>query len=394
MALKHLPETRHTIEQAIDLRLDLRNAHFALGEHERIFEHLSAAEPLAKALNDQRRLGRLLGYLSSHFWFVGEPDRAMDPGERALAIAEALGDLALQAEMNLRLAFVYTSRGDYDRAIALTRRNVEDLTGDLARTCWTGPLLTSVHSRYYLALCLTERGEFTEAIARGDEAVRIAETVTSTGSLAPAWISVGIPYLRKGDFPRAIAALERALGICQAADLAGLIARTAGHLGSAYALSGRLAEAMPLLNQALEHAGSNRAYEAFFTASLGEAELLAGRVEEALGLAQRALALSRERQERGEEGWVLRLFGEIHSQGDSPEVEKAEAAYRQALSRATELEMRRLLAHCHLGLGKLYRRTGWWEHSQTHLTEAAARFRDMDMRFWLEQAEAEIKGLG
>jgi tetratricopeptide (TPR) repeat protein len=387
-ALAHLPETRHTIEQAIDLRFDLRNAHFSLGERDRIFEHLSAAEPLARALNDQRRLGQLLGYLSTHFFYAGDLDRAIEPGERALAIAEALGDAAFQAEMNLRVAFVCHPRGDYGRAIALTRRNAAALTGDLARTCWTGPILTAVLSRYWLTRCLTERGEFTEAIALAQEAVRIAETVTSSGSLAGAWVAVGFPYLRKGEFPHAIAPLERALGICQAAGIAVYIARAACHLGSAYALSGRLAEAIPLLERAVEHAGRTRAEETFYIAALGEAHLLGDRLDDALALAWRALNLCRERRARGDEGWVLRLLGEIQARGGPDELENAEASYRAALARATELEMRPLLAHCHLGLGKLYRRTGSSEHVREHLNSATTMFREMEMRFWLEQAEA------
>ncbi len=43
--------------------------------------------------------------------------------------------------------------------------------------------------------------------------------------------------------------------------------------------------------------------------------------------------------------------------------------------------MRPLVAHCHLGLGKLYRRTGKREPAQEHLTIATAMYREMDMRF-------------
>ena len=53
--------------------------------------------------------------------------------------------------------------------------------------------------------------------------------------------------------------------------------------------------------------------------------------------------------------------------------------------------MRPLVAHCHLGLGKLYRRTGKREQAQEHLTTATTMYREMDMTFWLEQAEAEMR---
>jgi hypothetical protein len=56
--------------------------------------------------------------------------------------------------------------------------------------------------------------------------------------------------------------------------------------------------------------------------------------------------------------------------------------------------MRPLVAHCHLGLGKLYGRTGKREQAQEHLTTAATMYREMDMRFWLDQAVAEIARLG
>ena len=55
--------------------------------------------------------------------------------------------------------------------------------------------------------------------------------------------------------------------------------------------------------------------------------------------------------------------------------------------------MRPLVAHCHLGLGKLYRRTGDRQEAQEHLAAATTMYREMDMRFWLEQAEVEMGGL-
>jgi len=48
------------------------------------------------------------------------------------------------------------------------------------------------------------------------------------------------------------------------------------------------------------------------------------------------------------------------------------------------------VAHCHLGRGKLYRRAGKREQADEHLTTATTMYREMDMRFWLEQAEAEM----
>jgi hypothetical protein len=53
--------------------------------------------------------------------------------------------------------------------------------------------------------------------------------------------------------------------------------------------------------------------------------------------------------------------------------------------------MRPLVAHCHLGLGRIYRRTGKPEQAQEHLTIATTMYREMGMPFWLAQAEAAMK---
>jgi hypothetical protein len=52
------------------------------------------------------------------------------------------------------------------------------------------------------------------------------------------------------------------------------------------------------------------------------------------------------------------------------------------------------VAHCHLGLGKLYRRTGKRERAQEHLTTATTLYREMGMTYWLESAEVEMKEFG
>ena len=122
--------------------------------------------------------------------------------------------------------------------------------------------------------------------------------------------------------------------------------------------------------------------------------MLAGRLEEAHALAERALALARERQERGYQAYALRLLGEIAAHRAPPDVDAAAAYYRQALTLAEELGMRPLQAHCHLGLGTLYATVGQREQARTALTTAIELYRAMDMTFWLPQAEAALAQVG
>jgi tetratricopeptide (TPR) repeat protein len=153
---------------------------------------------------------------------------------------------------------------------------------------------------------------------------------------------------------------------------------------------------MPLLEEA-EQTGAamgTMGGQSLRVGYVSEAYLLAGRMEEAVQLAGRALALSRDHKERGYQAWALRLLGEIAAHQDPPEIEPAANHYQQALALAEELGMRPLVAHCHLGLGTLYAKTGQGEQARAELSTAIAMYRAMAMAFWLPQAEGALAQVG
>jgi tetratricopeptide (TPR) repeat protein len=119
---------------------------------------------------------------------------------------------------------------------------------------------------------------------------------------------------------------------------------------------------------------------------LGRAALLLGRLEEARGMADRALQYSPSHP--GFAAYALHLLGDIATHPERFDADNGEAHYRQALALAEPRGMRPLVAHCHLGRGKLYRRIGKGSEAEEHFAAATALYREMDMRFWLEQAKA------
>jgi tetratricopeptide (TPR) repeat protein len=203
---------------------------------------------------------------------------------------------------------------------------------------------------------------------------------------------IGLLSLYQGDLSRALPLIERAVGICHEADIPFLFPRMAAALGAAYTLGRRVADAEPLLRRALEQtmATETIARQAFCHLDLGEAQMLVGRLEEAHVLAERALVIARGHQERGNQAYALCLIGDIAARREPLEVEQAEARFRQALALADELGMRPLLAHCHLGLGMLYAKSGRPEQARPELSAAIALYRAMEMTFWLPQAEAAL----
>jgi class 3 adenylate cyclase/tetratricopeptide (TPR) repeat protein len=388
-ALRHLPESRATQEQAIDLRFDLRHALMRLGDIRQMLDHLRQAAILAEALDDQPRLGQVAAHMCRYCREMGDHDGAVESGRHALAIAEILGDFALQVQTNHYLGLAYYALGDYRRAMGLLRSNVESLAGDLIRERYgmTGP--PAGLSRAWLARCLAELGAFPEGLAYGAEAVRIAEAVDHPNSLIHAYLGVGFLSLRTRDLARAIPVLERGLELCRVYNIRLWFPETASALGCAYACAGRVVEALSLLEQA-EQSGAamgTMGGQALRLGYVSEAYLLAGRMQEAIQIAGRALDLSRAHKERGHEAWALRLLGEIAAHQDPPEIEPAADHYRQALALAEELGMRPLQAHCHLGLGTLYAKTGQREQARVELSTAIELYRAMEMTFWLSRAE-------
>jgi hypothetical protein len=108
--------------------------------------------------------------------------------------------------------------------------------------------------------------------------------------------------------------------------------------------------------------------------------------------AHQALDLARQQKERGEEALALHQLGVVHAHADPPDVTQAEVHYQQALALAEALGMRPLMAHCHLGLGRLYFQTGRAEQARTTLITAITLYRTMEMTFWLPQAETRTGG--
>jgi hypothetical protein len=107
----------------------------------------------------------------------------------------------------------------------------------------------------------------------------------------------------------------------------------------------------------------------------------------------RGLELAEVSGERGFEAEACHVLARTVAEGGDSELDAACLHYERASTLAAELGMGPLVAHCHFGLGKLYRRTGDAAKAGRHLTTATAMYREMGMTFWLEKADAELRGV-
>ena len=390
-ALCHLPKNRDMQEQAIDVRLSLRDAFYVLGEYEKVLPYLREAESLAEALDDPHRLGRVLAYMASYFITAAQPHQALETGHRALTLADLCQDVGLQVNARFRLSATYQGIGEYRRAITLLTENINALSGDLQYKMFDGISNQSVTSRDMLIQCYNALGQFPESMKLHAEAVKIAEAMNHPYSMISAYGPASSVYVMQGAVQQAISLLEHGRLLCQTHHIRHHYRDTLILLSLAYALSQRPAAALELLDEVIPH---RRRIVGLFVPAFIEALFLTGRVEDALTYATESLDRYSPEHSKRLRAEIFRLLGVIHAYRNPSDVGAAESHYQQALTLAEELGMRPLQAHCHRGLGTLYQQTGQAEQARTELTTAIEMYRDMEMTFWLPEMEAALAQMG
>jgi tetratricopeptide (TPR) repeat protein len=392
-ALQYLPENAATMEQGIDLRLEMRTALFLLTDYHRLLNTLQEAERLAEALDDPHRLCHVYASTALAYMQTSAHERAITTGERALTLARALGDFAHQVQANFGIGYAHFHIGAFQQAIAVGEWIMTSLPDQQIRERFSGSYLPSVMCRNLLAACLVEQGAFAEAVTYSEEGLSIAESVNLPIDLAVVYRDFGGLHLHRGELNTAMSFFERGLAISEAAEIPRLTRTLRNFLGYTYALAERHDDALPLLAQSVDEIASTSMSfnnQAFHLTLLSEAYLLVGNAQDATSLAMQALELAQSHQERRAQAWALRLHGDIAIRRHPLDNEQAETHYQQALSLATELGMRPLQAHCHRGLGTVYSRTGQAEQARAELSTAIDMYRDMEMTFWLPETETAL----
>jgi class 3 adenylate cyclase len=393
-ALSHLTDSRERLEAAVDLRLALRNALVPLRGQRAVVDLLAEAHALAEALGDARRIGWVAAYRLHALIASGDVAGAFASGERALALADQLGDLGLQVFARSVVGTACVDTGDLRRAVSLFRWGIERLLGPLARERFGTVVLGSVYTRGWAARTLAELGEFPEARDLAAEAVSLAEAADHPFSLLVGWWATGWVDLVRGALSDAIRALEHALALSRTWSIMLYLPNLIPALARAYAGAGRREDAESLLGElrhAAEQEGSLVAFRGQAGTALAEVHLGGGRLDVAHEAARATLDRCRAQGFRSAEGHALRLLGEIAARRNPPDLAEAERCFEEARTLAAELGTRPLAAHCHLGLGTLYRRVGRYDLARDQLTAAATLYREMDMAFYLAKAEAALR---
>ena len=386
--LRSLPESRAALEQAFDIRLELRAVLRQLGEVRPMLEHLREAEALAGRLNDDRRRGRACGLMTTVLSTLDELDEALVTGTRAVEIATRAGDSRLRIVTTSCLEQAYYYRGDYKHVVEIATQNLAAIPTEWAHEYFGLAVPPSVFTRGWLIMSLIELGRFSEAAKYQAESIGLAEPTEHAHTIGWAHLTASMLYLFKGEWAKAHLLIEQWINVRRSLDVAVLLpwavassAWALAQIGEASEALSRVREAEQLLErQTTRGIVGHRSWSYY---AVGRACLLLGRLDKARQLGSRSVE-SAQRQP-GFRAHALHLLGDLAAQPDQFDVESGVTHYQQALALAQSHGMRPLVAHCYLGLSNLYRRTGKPERARENLAAATTMYREMDMGFWCEQ---------
>jgi transcriptional regulator with AAA-type ATPase domain/tetratricopeptide (TPR) repeat protein len=390
--LETLPENPSTLEQAFEIRLELRPVLSLVGEVRQTLELMREAEVVAERLKDDRRRGRVCALVTNVHSQLAELDEAIVTGTRALQIAGRLGDASLRIPTTTYLEQAHYYRGEYQRVVDLAAGNLAALPAECVYEHFGLPAPASVYDRWLLVLSLAELGQFAEASRYEAELIRLAVPTQHAYTVFGAHFGAGRLHLIRGEWAEARSLLERASAALRHGKV--VLPLPLGVASAAWALA-QLGEASDALDRVqegeelLERVAARGivGFRGLVEHSLGRACLLLRRLDEAQRLAERAVQSCPSQPGFAAHGH--HLLGDVATHPDRFEAARGEAHYRAGLALAERLGMRPLVAHCHLGLGRLYRRAGRSQPGRDHLTVAATMYRELRMAYWLEEAETD-----
>jgi len=252
----------------------------------------------------------------------------------------------------------------------------------------------SIVSRHNLVISLIQLGRFSEAAEYQAEEIDIAEATRNAYTLGMAHRGALVLHVSRGDWKKAHVASEHMIAVLRSGNIVSLLPAAVAYSAWLLAQLGELSAALSRLHecrQLIEHLTTGSTAVGMpgpVYLSLGRACLRLGRLDESRRLGNRVVESFV--SQPGFTATALHLLGDIASHPDRLDAETAEASYRKALALAEPRGMRPLIAHCHVGLGKLYGRTGKREQARKHLTTATTMYREMGMVYWLQKAETDM----
>ncbi len=331
-------------------------------------DNLQAVASFASANGHFRMVCELTYLLASYFDARGSWLDRIEMCQLAVAAAQELADVRVEAEMHRALGaayrFTYQLRPALDshlRALELMRDTGDDKG------------LAYVYNN--IGGARVELRQFDEAVAAYQLSSRLHLKAGNQHGAAVARRNLGYTYIRMERADLALSCLAEVLDTSRAIGHQRVEAGTLDSLGEAYLQLEQFGNALECFQQALSvsRAIGNRRYEMDALANIGLAHLGSGAISCALESFAAALALSRELGHRHAEARILHDIAEAHVRHHEPGIARrflsASAVLRQSIPDSYEQ------ARWHRTFGEVCLLEGSVSHAREHWEKAAGLFR-------------------
>ena len=363
-ALGHFPETRRTLEQAIDIRIDLGPAlsttnSYGAPEVEKTYIQ---ARELCQRLGETPKLFPVLWGLSRLYNFRGELRVARDLGEQLLITAQRIHDPAFLLEAHHTLWAILFTLGELtaaqthaERGIALYNRQQHSHLAFLY-----GGHDPGVCGRNHAARQLWLLGYPDQALQRSQQALALGRELSHAYTLAQALFWDAWVHQRRGEIQATQERIEAYLSIGTEHGFSRLAAQATIVRGWLLVQQGQVEEGIVQMRRAMAgHGvtllGRDRSY---FLALMAEAFERGGQVAEGLSTLTEELARVNKTGERFYEAEMHRIKGELLLKHAVPDEVEAECCFQESLALARSQSAKSLELRAVMSLSRLWQTQG------------------------------------
>jgi predicted ATPase/class 3 adenylate cyclase len=362
-ALKHLPESRQTIEKAIDIRIDLGPAligAWGFGAPE-VEENYTQARASCEQLGGTPRLFPVLWGMARMHDVRGELKVGRELGEQILNLAQRLQEPALLLEAHHELWANLFAVGELTSARTHLEQgfSLYDPQKHKDHAFLYGGHDPGVCCSYHAATVLWLLGYPDQALRKSRESLDLARELSHLSSMANALFFAARVHQECGDEQAVQARSEEGLALATGHGLPRWLAQEAVLRGWLLVEQGRAVAgiAQMLKGMAVERRASG-SWEMYCNALVAEAYRKAGQTSEGLNIVTDALATAQRTGCHYYDAELRRIEGELLLAKTMPDEQQAEACFQNALKVARDQCAKSLELRAAMSLSRLWYEQG------------------------------------
>jgi tetratricopeptide (TPR) repeat protein len=346
----------------------------SLVDFERDLRNLAQALQLAREINDCRRESQVLYWTGRTHYLTGHPASGIEQVEKALALADELGEDSLAAMPLNLLGRLYFLQSEFRKNIQALERSARLLERDRNHielaTAWSG-----------LGWSLAMIGEFDRALREADRGIALAQEIMHLPTEAACRMYRACAWSLRGEWRHAVDDIRQARAIGDRTGDAFRVYLTTAFLGGFLVMSGEVEEGVGLLEETLQAAERLRTTQglAMFRVFLAEGNLARGRRAEADHQCREAITLAQKQGDRWCEAWARRVLGQALASGGTPDLAAAEEEVLEAARVQRVIGTRPDLARTLLTHGRILQARGEEYRARQVLTEAKRMLEELGM---------------